>query len=118
MGAVWGQAAWEMYWALVDAHGFDPELRNAGGSAGNQRAMLYVTEGLMNTACSPTFVDIRDGIIQAAIDNYNGDDVCILWKSFAAFGLGVDAIDGGPNATSSVANGHQTPSACAEGKGD
>ena len=30
--------------------------------------MLYVNEGLKNTACSPTFTDVRDGIIQAAID--------------------------------------------------
>jgi extracellular elastinolytic metalloproteinase len=69
VGSVWAQAAWEMYWALVDRHGFDPNLYNAAGGAGNQRAMLYVNEGLMNTACSPTFTDVRDGILQAALDN-------------------------------------------------
>ena len=53
VGAVWAQAAWEVYWALVDAHGFDSDLHNASGGAGNQRAMLYVNEGLQNTVCSP-----------------------------------------------------------------
>ncbi len=78
--------------------------------------MLYVTEGLMNTACSPTFVDVRDAIIQAAIDNHGGDGVCRLWNSFAAFGLGLDAFGGGPNTTSSVNNGHETPSTCTADK--
>lgn len=54
-----------MYWALVNRWRFDPNLYNALGSAGNQRMMLYVNEGLKNTACNPTFTQVRDGIIQA-----------------------------------------------------
>ena len=27
-------------------------------------------------------------MIQAAIDNYGGEDVCLMWEAFAAFGLG------------------------------
>jgi len=46
VGAVWAQAAWEVYWALVDHWGFDSNLYNATGNAGNQRMMLYVNEGL------------------------------------------------------------------------
>jgi hypothetical protein len=51
VGEVWAQAAWEVYWALVDAHGFDPDLHNAcdvsvpASCSGNQRAMYYVNEG-------------------------------------------------------------------------
>ncbi len=63
VGSVWAQAAWEVYWKLVDAHGFDPDLYNATGNAGNQRMMLYVNEGLKNTACNPTFTQVRDGIL-------------------------------------------------------
>ena len=67
VGSRWAQAIWEVYWALVDKHGFNPDLQNPGGfTGGNQRALLYVNEGLQNTACSPTFVDNRDAIIQAA----------------------------------------------------
>ena len=99
------------YWALVDRHGFDPNLYNATGGAGNQRAMLYVNEGLMNTACSPTFSDVRDGILQAAMDNYGSEDVCLLWTAFAAFGLGADAISSGPSNTTPI-NGFGVPTIC------
>jgi extracellular elastinolytic metalloproteinase len=111
VGEVWAQALWEVYWALVDQHGFDPDLYNALGTAGNQRAMLYIIEGLQNTICSPTFVDARDGIIAAATTAHGGQDVCLLWTAFAAFGLGTDAISGGANSTT-PANGFQTPIEC------
>ena len=114
VGEVWAQAAWEAYWALVDARGFDPDLYDAMGSAGNQRMMLYVNEGLKNTACSPTFTDIRDGIIQAAMDNHGGADVCTLWEAFAAFGLGTDAVSGGSNSTNPT-NGFTLPGSCEVG---
>jgi len=111
VGSVWAQAAWEMYWALVDEYGFDANLMNGSGTAGNQRAMLYVNEGLMNTSCSPTFTDVRDGIIQAANDNFDGADACRLWQSFATFGLGDNAVSGGSGSTSPT-NGFGLPAAC------
>lgn len=111
VGEVWAQAAWEAYWALVDIHGFDADLYDAQGSAGNQRMMLYINEGLKNSACSPTFTDIRDGILQAALDNHSGQDVCNLWNAFAAFGLGADAISGGSNSTNPT-NGFAVPASC------
>jgi extracellular elastinolytic metalloproteinase len=111
VGSVWAQAAWEVYWALVDHWGFDPNLYNAQGSAGNQRMMLYVNEGLKNTACNPTFTQVRDGIIDAAKVLHGGEDVCRIWTAFAAFGLGVDAISGGPDDTSPT-NGFALPASC------
>ncbi|WP_428265745.1 M36 family metallopeptidase [Haliangium sp.] len=111
VGEVWAQGIWEVYWALVDEHGFDPDLYDALGGAGNQRAMLYVNEGFKNTACSPTFLDARDGIIQAATDNFGGEDVCLLWETFAAYGMGTDAVSGGSNSTSPT-NGFEIPVEC------
>ena len=97
VGSRWGQVLWEVYWALVDERGFDPDLLNPGSfNAGNQRALLYVNEGLKNTACSPTFIDARDGIIQAATNLFNGEDVCTVWQAFAGFGLGTDASTPAP----------------------
>jgi extracellular elastinolytic metalloproteinase len=116
VGSVWAQAAWEMYWALVDRWGFDPNLYNARGSAGNQRAMLYVNEGLKNTACNPTFTQVRDGIIQAVADIRGGEDVCLIWRAFAAFGLGTDAVSGGANSTT-PRNGFSVPASCQNGGG-
>ena len=116
VGSVWAQAAWEVYWKLVDRWGFDPNLYNAGGSAGNQRAMLYVNEGLKNTACNPTFTQVRDGIIQAAVDNHSGEDVCPIWEAFAAFGLGTNAVSGGAASTTPT-NGFNVPASCQGGGG-
>ncbi|GEM75552.1 M36 family metallopeptidase [Vibrio sagamiensis] len=111
VGSVWAQAAWEVYWALVDQHGFDIDLYNHTAGKGNHRAMLYFTEGLKNTVCSPSFTETRDGIIQAAIDNYSGEDVCLIWQAFADFGLGSDAVS--PSSSSlSVTNGFSVPEAC------
>jgi extracellular elastinolytic metalloproteinase len=114
VGSVWAQAAWEVYWKLVDAHGFDPNLANAAGNAGNQRMMLYVNEGLKNTACNPTFTQVRDGILQAAADTHGGEDVCRMWEAFAAFGLGTNAVSGGANSTSPT-NGFNIPTSCQSG---
>ncbi len=111
VGSVWAQVLWEVYWALVDKYGFDADLYNALGGSGNQRAMLYVNEGFKNTACSPTFLDARDGVIQAAGSFFGGDDVCLLWETFAAFGLGTDAVSGGSNSTRPT-NGFALPAAC------
>jgi extracellular elastinolytic metalloproteinase len=116
VGSVWAQAAWEVYWKLVDKWGFDPNLYNANGGAGNQRAMLYVNEGLKNTACNPAFTQVRDGIIQAAMDINNGEDVCTVWAGFAGVGLGVDAVSGGANATTPT-NGFNVPASCQGGGG-
>jgi len=114
VGSVWAQAIWEVYWTLVDKHGFDTNLYNAGsaaGALGNTRALTYVNEGLKNTACSPTFLDARDGIVQAATNLHGGEDVCDIWSAFAAFGLGTDASTGGSNSTSAT-NGFSVPAEC------
>lgn len=111
VGEVWAQGIWEVAWALIDEYGFSSDLYNANGTAGNQRALLYVNEGLKNTSCSPTFLDARDGIIQAAMDNHGGEDVCLLWEAFAGFGLGTNASTPGPNSTSAT-NGFNVPASC------
>jgi extracellular elastinolytic metalloproteinase len=111
VGEVWAQGLWEVYWALVDEYGFDPDLYNVAAGSGNHRALLYVNEGLKNTACSPTFTEARDGIIQAADDHFGGADVCLLWEAFAEFGLGVDAVSGGSNSTNPT-NGFDIPVEC------
>ena len=116
VGSRWAQGAWEVYWALVNQHGFSANLYDANGNAGNQRMMLYVNEGLKNTICSPAFTDIRNGIIQAAVDNHGGEDVCRMWTAFAAFGLGSNAVSGGPNSTSPT-NGFAVPASCQGGGG-
>ncbi len=115
VGSVWAQVSWEMYWALVDKHGFEADLENFSTSdpneAGNKRALFYVNEGLKNTSCSPTFVANRNGVIAAAESVFGGEDVCDIWAVFAAFGLGTNAQSGGSNSTS-PSNGFNLPTEC------
>ncbi len=115
VGPRWAQALWEVYWALVDIYGFEEDLESFDPGdpleAGNQRALFYVNEGLKNTACSPTFLDNRDAVIQASIDNFEGRDTCRIWRAFAGFGLGTDAVATGPNSLV-VANGFAVPPKC------
>ena len=116
VGSVWAQAAWEVYWKL----GAAPRLRSQSlqrqRHAGNHRMMLYVVEGLKNTACNPTFTQVRDGIIQAAVDNHGGEEVCPMWEVFAAFGLGTNAVSSGANGTTPT-NGFSVPASCQGGGG-
>lgn len=116
VGSVWAQAAWEAYWALVEAHGFEADLLDFDvddpDEAGNKRALFYVNEGFKNTPCHPTFVDHRDAILAVAADNFGGEDVCLLWETFGAFGLGTDAVSKGPGSTK-PRNGFAVPPECA-----
>jgi hypothetical protein len=115
VGSVWAQALWEMFWDLVAIHGFNEDLADFdiasfATAEGNQRALLYVNEGMKNTACRPSFLDTRDGIIQAVID-FDSTDLCPVWQSFANFGLGADATTGGPDSLTAT-NGFRLPATC------
>ncbi|MBZ4417135.1 M36 family metallopeptidase [Myxococcus sp. RHST-1-4] len=117
VGSVFAQAMWEAYWALVNAHGFSSNLYAATGGAGNQRFMQYFIQGMKNTPCSPTFTQVRDGIIAAATSINGGVDVCRLWTAFAAFGLGTNAVSGG-SASTTPTNGFAVPASCVALTGD
>jgi extracellular elastinolytic metalloproteinase len=116
VGSVFAQAAWEMYWKLVDKYGFDPNLANANGTAGNQRAMFIVNEGLKNTPCNPSMLQVRDGYLAAAASVRNGEDVCLVWAGFAGVGMGVNAVSGGANSLNPT-NGFNVPAMCQGGGG-
>jgi extracellular elastinolytic metalloproteinase len=118
VGSRWTEAIWEVYWALIDKHGFEADLVNFdirdGNEAGNKRALFYINEGFKNTACPQTgltFLDNRNGIMQAAADNFGGEDVCTIWQAFAGFGLGVDASTA-DSSKISARNGFAVPRSC------
>ena len=51
-------------------------------------------DALKLTACSPTFTDGRDAILQADLNTTGGADKCMIWGVFAKRGLGVKAKAG------------------------
>lgn len=94
VGTVWAAMVWDMYWALVDKHGFNANTYEATG--GNNIAMQLVIDGLKYQPCSPGFVDSRDAILMADSIRYGGENQCLIWEVFARRGLGFSADQGSP----------------------
>jgi len=92
-GEVWAVILWEVYWNFVDKYGFDPNVKT--GKGGNNKFIQNVVDGLKLQPCNPNFVQARDAIIQADKENYQGANVCLMWKGFAKRGLGIEAKSGG-----------------------
>ena len=81
-GEIWAQTLWD--------------LRDAVGSA---RAEALVTGGLRLSPLNPSFLDMRDAILQSAITL--GEPRGPIWQVFAARGMGFSAST--PGATSYLA---------------
>lgn len=92
VGFVWATMLWDMYWALIDKHGFDPDMYN--GTGGNNIAMRLVLDGLKLLPCGPGIVDGRDAILEADANINGGENECEIRNAFAQRGVGALAIQG------------------------
>jgi len=95
LGEIWASVLWDLYWAMVDVYGFDPDLYY--GTGGNNKAIQLVMDGMKNQACNPGLVDGRDAILAADLMTYNGENQCLIWDVFAKRGLGYSAQQGSSN---------------------
>lgn len=95
IGTVWCSMLWDMYWALADVYGYDPDFSNK--SAGNNIAIQLVMDGMKLQSCQPGFVDGRDAILLADSINYDAANACLIWEVFARRGLGYYADQGSSN---------------------
>ncbi|MDX1532155.1 MAG: M36 family metallopeptidase, partial [Rhodothermales bacterium] len=116
LGFVWATILWEVVWDLIDVHGFDPDLYDATGTAGNQIAMNIVTEAMKLQPCSPGFVSGRDAIFAADATLYpdasnpgQGLHYSTLWRAFARRGLGLSASEGSTSSNSDNVEAFDTP---------
>jgi extracellular elastinolytic metalloproteinase len=107
IGTVWCTALWDMYWNLVDAHGFDPDFYN--GTGGNNIAMQLVMDGLKLQPSNPTFLDARDAILMADSINNGGANQMLIWQAFAKRGMGFSAYDGGSESALIVTEAFDLP---------
>ena len=95
-GEVWAEMLFEVYWNLVEKHGFTSDWYSASPEHGNTLAIQLVIDGMKLQPCRPTFIQARDAILQADQVLTGGKNVCEIWKGFAKRGLGVGAkVDGG-----------------------
>ncbi|MCC6816355.1 MAG: M36 family metallopeptidase [Saprospiraceae bacterium] len=97
VGEVWAAMLWDLYWALSDKYGYDPDFNNK--NAGNNIAIQLVMDGMKLQPCSPGFVDGRDAILKADQLNNNGVNQCLIWDVFARRGVGFKAKQGSSGTT-------------------
>ncbi|CAG8457263.1 4534_t:CDS:2 [Ambispora gerdemannii] len=120
-GAVWAEMLYEVYWNLVDKHGFTsdwfPPTNEAENSSwytkprrrpnqgrslipkhGNTLALQLVVDAMKLQPCRPQFIDARNAIIQADEVLTGGENKCEIWRGFAKRGLGTKAkiVGGSP----------------------
>jgi hypothetical protein len=78
-GEIWGQTLWQLRQRL-----------------GSTKAESLVTRGMELTPPEPSFLDARNGIVQADVANFGGADLAAIWQVFAQRGMGFYAsvVDG------------------------
>jgi extracellular elastinolytic metalloproteinase len=91
-GEIWVETLWDLRTRMVADH---------GAGAGVDRALALVTDGLRLAPVNPTFLDMRNAILQADLNRGFGDRDRI-WAVFAARGMGFRASTTGNNDTAPV----------------
>ena len=110
LGEVWASALWDLYWAMSDKFGWDPDLYN--GTGGNNMAIQLVMDGMKLQTCNPGFIDGRDAILAADIANNGGENQCLIWEVFARRGLGFSADQGSARSRHDIVEGFDPLPAC------
>ena len=78
----------EVFWNLVDDHGFASNLINSKQPHGNVITVQLLIDGLSLQSCQPDFILARDAFLLADDLRYSGQHKCSIWKAFAKRGLG------------------------------
>ena len=110
VGSVWSVILWEVYWNLVDIHGFDADMYQ--GTGGNNLMMQLVIDGLKLQPCNPSMQAGRDAILTADQANNSGVNQCAIWAGFAKRGLGFGASSGDGNVLGDEIESFDLPAEC------
>jgi len=92
IGSIWAVMLWDLAWNYIDKYGYDSNIYT--GTGGNNKVMRLVLDAIKLDGCNPTFVTARDAIIAADQATTGGADYCMIWRTFARRGLGVNASSG------------------------
>lgn len=122
VGYVWATMLWDLYWNLVEAHGFNPNVYEPWDTGGNNLAVQLVMDGMKFAVCEPGFVDARDAIIDAdaaltgdLAEGIPGENECLIWRTFARRGLGLSATQRNPASKVDGREGYDVPEHCETG---
>ncbi|HET9344464.1 MAG TPA: M36 family metallopeptidase [Candidatus Limnocylindrales bacterium] len=115
VGYVWASMLWEVYWNLVDEHGFNPDIYDSWETGGNNLALQLVIDGMKFQRCGPGFVDGRNAILDADLALTGGDNQCLIWEGFAKRGLGFSAEQRSSKKTADGTAAFDLPAECGGG---
>ncbi len=110
VGEVWTAILWDLYWAMSDRYGWDPDPKQ--GNAGNNKAIQLVMDGMKLQPCNPGFTDGRDAILAADLLNNNGANQCLIWEAFARRGIGYSARQGSTDDRNDGIQAFDLPPSC------
>ena len=116
VGEVWAAALWEVFWELVNAHGFDADLYD--GTGGNNLALQLVIDALKIQPCEPSFLEARDAILLADLNETGGMNRCQIWRAFAKRGIGDASSDEDDSDLLTTVEDFTLPADCATFCGD
>jgi hypothetical protein len=112
IGYVWNTMLWEMYWNLVDRHGYNANLYDGWDEGGNNLALQLVMDGMKMQPCRPGFVDGRNAILNADLALTEGENQCEIWRAFAKRGLGFSASQGLSTSRTDGVEAFDLPASC------
>jgi hypothetical protein len=100
MGELWCVTLWEARARLITKYGW---------AMGNQRILQLVTDGMGLSPANPTFLEARNGILQADLVSNGGADRDELWAAFAKRGMGLSATSPASSSTVRVLEAFDLP---------
>lgn len=111
IGFVWASMLWDLHWQYVAKYGYSSDV-TANTTNGSSRVLQLITNALKLQVCNPTFIDGRDAILNAEVASTQGADRCMIWRTFAKRGLGVNASAGSKTSINDQIEDFTTPGDC------
>lgn len=111
IGFVWATMLWDLHWNYVEKYGYASDIA-ANPNTGSGKVFQMVVNGMKLQPCLPTFVDGRNAILAADQAATGGADKCMIWKTFAKRGLGVNASAGSKTNITDQVEDFTVPAEC------
>ena len=111
IGFVWATILWDLNWNYVAKYGYSSDVR-ANLNSGSARVLQLVMDGMKLQECNPTFVSGRDALLAADQISTGGENKCLIWKTFAKRGLGVNASAGSKTSIDDQVEDFTEPTEC------
>lgn len=111
IGFIWASILWDLHWKYAAKYGYNADIIENPNS-GSAKITQLVMDAMKIQECNPTFISGRDAVLAADIASNNGENRCMIWETFAARGVGVDAKSGLKNSINDQVENFDLPYEC------